>query len=53
LNPHHLPIIYETDKKTDKEDALKLAHLVADRPDSRLPTMPIPSDKEMRRRKLV
>jgi transposase len=44
-----LPIIYET----DKEDALKLAHLVADRPDSRLPTVPIPSDKEMRRRKLV
>jgi transposase len=53
LNSHHLPIIYGTDKKTDKEDALKLAHLVADRPDSRLPTVPIPSDQEMRRRKIL
>jgi transposase len=53
LNAHHLPIIYETDKKTDKEDALKLAHLVADRPDSRLPIVAIPSDKEMRRRKIL
>jgi transposase len=53
LNPHHLPIIYATDKKTDKEDALKLAHLVCDRPDSRLPVVPIPSDKEMRRRKIL
>jgi transposase len=53
LNAHHLPIIYGTDKKTDKEDALKLAHLVADRPDSRLPTVPIPGDKEMRRRKIL
>jgi transposase len=53
LNAHHLPIIYATDKKTDKEDALKLAHLVADRPDSRLPTVAVPSDDEMERRKLV
>jgi transposase len=53
LNPYHLPIIYETDKKTDKEDALKLAHLIADRPDSRLPVVPIPSDQEMRRRKIL
>jgi hypothetical protein len=28
LNPHRLAIIYASDKKTDKEDALKLAHLV-------------------------
>jgi transposase len=53
LNPHHLPIIYATDKKTDKEDALKLAHLVADRPDSRLPIVAIPSDQEMKRRKIL
>jgi transposase len=53
LNPHHLPIIYGTDAKTDKEDALKLAHLVADRPDSRLPVVAVPSDEEMERRKLV
>jgi transposase len=53
LNPHRLAIIYATDKKTDKEDALKLAQLVADRPDSRLPLVAIPSDEEMERRKLV
>jgi hypothetical protein len=33
LNAAHLPIIYATDSKTDKIDALKLT----DRPDSRLP----------------
>ena len=53
LNASHLPIIYATDKKTDKEDALKLAHLVADRPDSRLPVVAVPSDEEMAKRKLV
>jgi transposase len=53
LNASHLPIIYATDKKTDKEDAMKLAHLVADRPDSRLPIVAIPSDEEMEKRKLV
>jgi transposase len=53
LSPSHLPVIYLSDKKTDKEDAQKLAHLVADRPDSRLPIVPVPSDEEMGRRKLV
>jgi transposase len=53
LNPGRLAIIYATDKKTDKEDAMKLAQLVADRPDSRLPTVAIPSDEEMEKRKLV
>jgi hypothetical protein len=53
LNPHNLAVIYATDKKTDKEDALKLAHLATDRPDSRLPTVAVPGDEEMERRKLV
>jgi transposase len=53
LNPHRLAIIYATDKKTDKEDALKLAQLAADRPDSRLPVVAVPGDEEMERRKLV
>jgi transposase len=53
LSSHHLPIIYATDKKTDKEDSLKLAHLTADRPDSRLPIVPVPSDKEMEKRKVL
>jgi transposase len=53
LNPHRLAIIYATDKKTDKEDALKLAHLVTDRPDSRLPIVAVPGEVEMRRRKIL
>jgi transposase len=53
LNPRHLAIIYATDKKTDKEDSLKLAQLLTDRPDSRLPLVAIPSDREMKRRKLL
>jgi transposase len=53
LNPHRLAVIYATDKKTDKEDALKLAHLVTDRPDSRLPVVTVPGEVEMRRRKLL
>jgi transposase len=53
LNPHRLAIIYATDRKTDKADALKLGQLAADRPDSRLPIVAIPSDEEMERRKLV
>jgi hypothetical protein len=53
LNPHRLAIIYATDKKTDKEDAMKLARLIADRPDSRLPVVGRPSEEEMGRRKVV
>jgi hypothetical protein len=29
LSSHHLPVIYATNKKTDKEDSLKPAHLAA------------------------
>jgi hypothetical protein len=53
LNPHRLAVIYATDKKTDREDALKLAYLVTDRPNSRLPAVAVPSDEEMERRKPV
>jgi transposase len=53
LNPSHLALIYGSMKKTDKEDALKLAHIVEDYKDERLPVVPIPSDEEMRRRKMV
>jgi transposase len=53
LNPAHLRIIFGSMKKTDKEDALKLAHLMEDYKDERLPVVPIPSDKEMKRRKMV
>jgi transposase len=53
LNPSQLAVIYSSMKKTDKEDALKLAHLLEDCREERLPVVPVPSDKEMQRRKLL
>jgi transposase len=53
LSSHHLPVIYATDKKTDKEDRLKLAHLAADRPDRRLPIVPVPGDTKLEKRKVL
>jgi hypothetical protein len=40
-------------KKTDKEDALKLARLVAQFHEDQLPSVLLPSEQEMRRRKLI
>jgi len=53
LNPHKLKMIYGSMKKTDKEDALKLAHIVEDFQEERLPVVPVPSEKEMNRRKIL
>jgi transposase len=53
LNPSNLALIYGSMKKTDKEDALKLAHVLEDFNEERLPVVPVPSDKEMERRKLL
>jgi len=53
LNPGQLAVIYASMKKTDKEDALKLAHILEDCREERLPTVPVPSDKEMNRRKIL
>jgi transposase len=53
LNPRKLAVIYASMKKTDKEDSLKLAHILEDCKEERLPTVPVPSDKEMLRRKLL
>ena len=53
LNPSNLALIYGSMKKTDKEDSLKLAHILEDFKEERLPVVPIPSDKEMRRRKML
>jgi len=53
LNPSHLPLIYGSMKKTDKEDSLKLAHIVEYFPEERLPLVPLPSDKEIMRRKIL
>jgi transposase len=53
LNPSQLALIYGSMKKTDKEDSLKLAHILEDYNEQRLPLVPVPSDKEMNRRKLL
>jgi transposase len=53
LNPSRLALIYGSMKKTDKEDALKLAHILEDTNDDRLPVVSVPSDKEMKRRKIL
>jgi len=53
LNSAKLPFIWDAPTKTDKEDAMKLAHLVEERRDEKLPLVPLPSEKEMARRKLL
>jgi transposase len=53
LNPSQLALIYGSMKKTDKEDSLKLAHILEDFNEERLPVVPVPSEKEMRRRELL
>ena len=53
LNSAKLPYIWDAPTKTDKEDAMKLAHLVEERRDEKLPIVPIPDKKEMERRKLI
>jgi transposase len=53
LNAAKLPFIWDTPTKTDREDAMKLAHLVEERRDEKLPIVPLPSPKEMERRKIL
>ena len=53
LNAAKLPFIWDAPTKTDKEDAMKLAHLVEERRDEKLPIVPLPSEKEMERRKVI
>ena len=53
LNPHQLAVIYRLMQKTDKEDSLKLAHMLEDIREKRLPAVPVPNDREMKWRKLV
>jgi len=53
LNAEKLPFIWDAPTKTDKEDAMKLAHLVQERRDEKLPIVPLPSEKELERRKVV
>jgi len=53
LNSAKLPFIWDAPTKTDKEDAMKLAHLVEERKDEKLPIVPLPSEREMERRKII
>ena len=53
LNSAKLPYIWDVPTKTDKEDAIKLAHLVEERRDEKLPLVPLPSEKELERRKII
>ena len=45
LNPGDIANIYNSMRKTDKEDALKLARLIARNPVEELPVVPVPSEE--------
>lgn len=53
LNPGDLAVIYKSLKKTDREDALKLARLGLWIPRDKLPVVPVPTDEEEDCRRLV
>ncbi|MDR1306692.1 MAG: transposase, partial [Treponema sp.] len=53
LNAGKLALIYGSMKKTDKEDALKLARIGEQFRAEQLPVVPLPREQEMRRRKLI
>jgi len=53
LNSAKLPFIWDAPTKTDKEDAMKLAHLIEERRDEKLPLVPLPSKEELQRRKIL
>ena len=53
LNAGKLPFIWDAPTKTDKEDARKLAMLIEERRDEKLPIVSLPSKKEIERRKLI
>ncbi|EMN42675.1 transposase, IS116/IS110/IS902 family [Leptospira weilii str. UI 13098] len=52
LNPGDLATIYQSLKKTDKEDSLKIARLIQRYPKEELPVVPIPTDEEEDNRRL-
>jgi transposase len=53
LNPGKLAIIYKSTKKTDSEDAIKIARLLLRYPKEELPIVPIPSEREEKERAIV
>ena len=53
LNPGGLATVYTSLKKTDKEDALKIARLIQRIPRAELPEVSLPTEEEERTRKLA
>lgn len=53
LNPGKLAIIYKSTRKTDKEDAYKLALLISRYKEEELPIVSVPSEREERMRSTV
>jgi transposase len=53
LNPGKLAVIYASMKKTDKEDALKIARLLETMREEYLPVVPLPSEAEEDMRRLA
>ena len=53
LNPRGLALIYRSTKKTDREDAAKLAWVIHRLPEDELPTVAVPSADEQELRSLV
>jgi transposase len=53
LDSAKLPFIWDAPTRTDKEDAVKLARLIEERRDEKLPAVPLPSEKEIERRKTL
>jgi transposase len=53
LNPGKLAIIYKSTKKTDSEDAMKIARLILRNPKEELPIVAIPSEREEKERAIV
>ena len=53
LNPSHLVLIYRSLKKNDKEDALKLAHLVQKYTNEELPKVELPTEHEENLRQIL
>lgn len=53
LNPGKLAIIWQSTRKTDKEDARKLAQLIQRYPEDELPIVAVPDEREDTMRSLV
>ena len=53
LNPGKIALIYRSMRKTDADDAMKLARLVMRIPANELPAVSIPSEKERKDRAIV